>query len=159
MDEPGAKTNPILDKNSLGDSTDKPLANPQAVNVLPALKGASDGPPDTTAFPSQSASASQSDQPTVDIVLYHRRFYLLLLFALNGFIQGAIWNTWGPLTESTNIAFGWDDATIALFSNWGAIAYIVTAPLFPWLMDVKGKFWYQSKFLFGVYISSETFHI
>ena len=33
---------------------------------------------------------------------------------------------------------GWTDADIALLTNWGPIAFVVSAPFFSWVMDVKG---------------------
>ncbi len=76
--------------------------------------------------------------PNPPVTLYYRRFYILLLFSLCGFTQGCVWNTWGPLSQSAKIAFGWDDSTIVLMSNVGVIAYLLSAAFFSWLMDVKG---------------------
>ena len=55
-------------------------------------------------------------------------------------MQGMVWNTWGPISDSAEFAFHWDNATIATMSNWGPIAYILVAFLFAWLMDVKGSY-------------------
>ena len=135
MDKPEADASTVMDGRTLVDHAFNTGAEPQTMDGQSPSRGVSAGPLDTIAF--FPSAKTYSNQPRT--VLYYRRFYLLLLFALNGFIQGAIWNTWGPLTESTDIAFGWDDATIALMSNWGPIGYIIATPLFSWLMDVKGK--------------------
>ncbi|OWF51146.1 disrupted in renal carcinoma protein 2-like [Mizuhopecten yessoensis] len=70
--------------------------------------------------------------------VYKRRWYVLVVFSLVAAIQGGYWNTWGPIAASTEEAFGWDDADIALLSNWGPIAYLISAVFFGWLIDVKG---------------------
>jgi len=63
---------------------------------------------------------------------------MAVLSALVAFSQGCIWNTWGPIASSSEEAFGWSDADIALLSNWGPIAFVVGALFFSWLLDVKG---------------------
>lgn len=70
--------------------------------------------------------------------VYRRRWYILMLFALMGFMQNISWNTWGPLSQSVKIAFGWTNADVALLTNWGCITYIISAAFYSWLMDVKG---------------------
>lgn len=76
--------------------------------------------------------------PVVETHVYKRRWYVLLVFSLVAAVQGGYWNTWGPIAASTEEAFGWDDADIALLSNWGPIAYIISAVFFAWVIDVKG---------------------
>lgn len=78
--------------------------------------------------------------PYTEVKIYKRRWIILSAFAMLGFIQGAIWNTWGPISSTSKIVFPhWNDATIALLSNWGNICYVIF--LFPviWIMDTKGK--------------------
>lgn len=70
--------------------------------------------------------------------LYKRRWYMLFVFSMIAFVQGGIWNTWGPIAAASEEAFGWTDADIALFANWGPIAYLVATFPFAWLIDVKG---------------------
>ncbi|XP_033744145.1 solute carrier family 49 member 4-like [Pecten maximus] len=69
--------------------------------------------------------------------VYKRRWYVLLIFSLVAAVQGGYWNTWGPIAASTEEAFGWDDADIALLSNWGPIAYIISAVFFAWVIDCQ----------------------
>lgn len=69
---------------------------------------------------------------------YKRRWYILFLFSLLCFLQNLVWNTWSPLAESVGLALGWTNADVALQANWGCIVYIISAPFFSWLMDVKG---------------------
>ncbi len=76
-------------------------------------------------------------QDTVKI--YPRRWYILGLFSLLGLTQSAIWNTWGPISDSAILVFGWNDAQIAMFANIGNILFCVTVFLSSWVMDVLGK--------------------
>ncbi|XP_063417712.1 solute carrier family 49 member 4-like [Mytilus trossulus] len=80
-----------------------------------------------------------SDQKTnVKLKVYKRRWYVLLLFSLFAFTQGGLWNTWGPIADSSEDAFSLKDADIALFANWGPISYIVGAIAAAWMVDNKG---------------------
>ena len=72
--------------------------------------------------------------------LYKRRWYILFVFSMIAFVQGGIWNTWGPIAAASEEAFGWTDADIALYANWGPIAYLVATFPFAWLIDVKGMY-------------------
>lgn len=76
-----------------------------------------------------------------EIRVYKRRWYVLILFSLLAFTQGSFWITWGPIAASSEYAFGWSDADIALYANWGPIAFIVTALVMSWIVDVKGLRW------------------
>ncbi|XP_061172398.1 solute carrier family 49 member 4 homolog [Saccostrea echinata] len=69
---------------------------------------------------------------------YKRRWYVLFLYSLTAFLQSAVWNTWGPITQSAEVVFGWKDSQIGLLANWGNIAFLIT--VFPtcYLMDTKG---------------------
>jgi hypothetical protein len=72
------------------------------------------------------------------VAIYKRRWYILLVFSLLNIAQNAVWNTWNPLSQSVQIAFGWTLSDIALLTNWGCITYVISMPFFSWLMDVKG---------------------
>jgi len=72
--------------------------------------------------------------------VFKRRWYILVLFSLVCMTQSAIWNTWGPLTQSAKIAFDWSLDDIALLTNWGGIMYVCSMVFFSWLMDVKGLY-------------------
>ena len=70
---------------------------------------------------------------------YRRRWFVLGVFSMACFLQAAIWNTWGPITQSAEVVFGWEDSQIGMLANWGNIAYIFT--VFPacYFMDTKGN--------------------
>jgi len=76
------------------------------------------------------------------IQVFKRRWYILILYSLVNVMQSMIWNTWGPLSLSAQIAFGWSLDEIALLTNWGCIMYALSTFFFSWLMDVKGTAYY-----------------
>ncbi|XP_055860116.1 solute carrier family 49 member 4-like isoform X3 [Biomphalaria glabrata] len=73
--------------------------------------------------------------------VYTRRWYILTVFSLFAFTQSCFWNTWGPISTSSEVAFGWTDSTVAWLTNWGPISYVITGLTFPWILQVKGLRW------------------
>ncbi|GFN90272.1 disrupted in renal carcinoma protein 2-like protein, partial [Plakobranchus ocellatus] len=73
--------------------------------------------------------------------VYKRRWYILITYSLFAMSQNGIWNTWGPISASSEEAFGWHDSTIAWLNNWGPVAYILLGLFYPWLLQVKGLRW------------------
>lgn len=74
--------------------------------------------------------------------VYGRRWLVLCLFSLLGFMQGMVWNFWGPIQNSAVRAFGFSKSDIAVLVLWGPVGFIPWL-LFMWLMDKKGEFgWY-----------------
>ncbi|XP_078661169.1 solute carrier family 49 member 4 homolog isoform X2 [Branchiostoma floridae x Branchiostoma belcheri] len=71
-------------------------------------------------------------------VLYRRRWYVLAVFSLLGVAQGAVWNSWGPISVSAKLAFGWKDSDIALLENWDNITYVAFTVVAMWILVVKG---------------------
>lgn len=74
----------------------------------------------------------------VETALYKRRWYVMIVFSVLAMVQGGLWNTWGPIAESSEKAFDWTDGDIALFTNWGPIGYLIATFPLAWLIDVKG---------------------
>ncbi|XP_042211987.1 solute carrier family 49 member 4 homolog [Homarus americanus] len=76
---------------------------------------------------------------SVEVRVYKRRWWILFLFAGMGFMQCAVWNTWGPITASVKLAYpNWDDAEIALLSMWGTITMIMGLAPMTLLLQTKG---------------------
>ncbi|KAK0149698.1 Disrupted in renal carcinoma protein 2 [Merluccius polli] len=69
--------------------------------------------------------------------VYGRRWLVLALFSLLGFMQGMVWNSWGPVQNSAMRAFGFTKSDIAVLVLWGPVGYVPWL-LFMWLMDNKG---------------------
>nr|XP_027237352.1 disrupted in renal carcinoma protein 2 homolog isoform X1 [Penaeus vannamei] len=75
----------------------------------------------------------------IDVKVYKRRWWILFLFAGLGFMQCAVWNTWGPITSSVKLAYSsWTDAEIALLSMWGTITMIFGLIPMTALLQLKG---------------------
>lgn len=70
--------------------------------------------------------------------VYGQRWLVLLLFSLLGFVQGLVWNTWGPIQNSARQALAFSSLDIALLVFWGPIGFVPSF-VFMWLMDKKGK--------------------
>ncbi|XP_026073510.1 solute carrier family 49 member 4 [Carassius auratus] len=83
--------------------------------------------------PSQPAI---NTQPVFSRV-YGRRWVVLTMFSLLGFMQGLVWNTWGPIQISAKHVFEFTSTDIAVLVMWGPVGYLPWL-LFMWLMDKKG---------------------
>ncbi|XP_035378914.1 solute carrier family 49 member 4 isoform X2 [Electrophorus electricus] len=79
---------------------------------------------------------SSREQPGSSRV-FGRRWVVLALFSTLGFLQGMVWNTWGPIQNSAKHAFGFTSKDVAVLVIWGPVGYIPWL-LFVWLMDKKG---------------------
>ncbi|KAG8432141.1 hypothetical protein GDO86_016683 [Hymenochirus boettgeri] len=69
--------------------------------------------------------------------LFGRRWLVLFLFSLLSFLQGLVWNSWGPIQNSAQAAFGFSKIDIALLVLWGPIGFLPCF-LLMWLMDTRG---------------------
>lgn len=70
--------------------------------------------------------------------VYKRRWYILIIFSIVASLNNLIWNTWGPIQGTSQVAFGWDNTTITLLADWGPISFVVAVVPMCWLMDMKG---------------------
>ncbi|CAH1773314.1 unnamed protein product [Owenia fusiformis] len=80
---------------------------------------------------------SITDDSTNTVILYKRRWYILILFSLVSTTQAAVWNTFGPIGNSVKFVFGWSDGILALPPALGNVAYFIF-PFTSWVMDDKG---------------------
>ncbi|XP_053554049.1 solute carrier family 49 member 4 [Bombina bombina] len=69
--------------------------------------------------------------------VFGRRWLVLILFSAMAFLQGLVWNTWGPVQNSAKTAYGFSNLDIALLVLWGPIGFLPCF-FFMWLMDNKG---------------------
>ncbi|XP_042863970.1 uncharacterized protein LOC122248178 [Penaeus japonicus] len=61
---------------------------------------------------------------------YYTRFWVLAVFSTIAFLQSMVWGTFGPILESAEAAFGWSDAMVAAFPNWGPVIVVLfTIPM------------------------------
>ncbi|XP_075887121.1 solute carrier family 49 member 4 [Nelusetta ayraudi] len=87
--------------------------------------------------PLLTPNRSTSNGQPVNSRVYRRRWLVLCLFCLLGFMQGMVWNFWGPIQNSAVRAFGFSKSDIAVLVLWGPVGFIPWL-LFMWLMDKKG---------------------
>ncbi|XP_042864097.1 solute carrier family 49 member 4 homolog [Penaeus japonicus] len=89
-------------------------------------------PPDLMAPPENEAEG-------VTTHIYPKRFWILIVYSLLAWFQCAQWNTWGPISESVDVAFsGWGSQTVAMMGNWGTIMFVVGVVPMCWLLEAKG---------------------
>lgn len=75
-------------------------------------------------FAAQRASVESADLP--ELRVYPLRWYILALFSAMACLQCVVWNTWGPIETGARFAFGWDEATVPMFANWGTIMFVAS---------------------------------
>ena len=56
-------------------------------------------------------------------------------------IQCLVWNTYGPIDEAMNYAYGWSDSTVAFMANWGTIMFVVA--VVPLSLMLEKRYLYQ----------------
>ncbi|XP_074514061.1 solute carrier family 49 member 4 [Sebastes fasciatus] len=78
-----------------------------------------------------------SSSPPARSRVYRSRWLVLTLFSLLGFMQGMVWNFWGPIQISAGLAFNFTKSDIAVLVLWGPVGFVPWL-LFMWLMDKKG---------------------
>ncbi|XP_063413837.1 solute carrier family 49 member 4 homolog [Mytilus trossulus] len=79
-----------------------------------------------------------TDESVPRTKVYKRRWYVMVIFCLFAMSQGGSWSIYGPISATTEDAFGWSDSNIALLTAWGPIAYLITTFPFAWLIETKG---------------------
>ena len=61
----------------------------------------------------------------------------LVVFFLLGFVQCAVWGTFGQIPTATEQAYNVEKSTITLLLNWGAIVYLPVIPLSSQLLTYR----------------------
>jgi len=69
-------------------------------------------------------SVESSDLPL--LVVYTRRWYILILFGLLACHQCIVWNTFGPIESGVQFAYNWSNSTTPMFANWGTIMFCLS---------------------------------
>lgn len=69
--------------------------------------------------------------------VFGRRWLVLIVFSCLGFLQGLVWNSWGPIQVSARAVYGFSALDIALLVLWGPIGFLPCF-FFMWMMDKKG---------------------
>ncbi|PVD36117.1 hypothetical protein C0Q70_03090 [Pomacea canaliculata] len=85
--------------------------------------------------PQPSGAAGESP---VTVRPSKQRWYMLLVCFLYSMTQSCVWNTFGPISTTSKEVFDWTDANISLLSACGPIAFVLTGPVFSWIIEEKG---------------------
>ena len=83
---------------------------------------------------------------TDQVKVYKTRWFILLVYCINGVLQNAMWNTWGPIEATARAVYKWDSYVIDLMAAWGSITFCLTMVPFAWIMDVKGKLMWAANY-------------
>jgi len=70
--------------------------------------------------------------------LYGQRWYVLLIFSMLEMHQNLVWTSFSPIALAVEKAYGWSDATIATFLNWGCIAFLFCLAPLTRFLDTRG---------------------
>ncbi|RXG71018.1 Disrupted in renal carcinoma protein 2-like protein [Armadillidium vulgare] len=66
------------------------------------------------------------DESSVEIRAYPTRFWILAVFSFFAFYQTVVWGTFGPIMDSAQAAFGWEDSIIAILQKLGPAQLAIT---------------------------------
>ncbi|KAL7636258.1 UNVERIFIED_CONTAM: hypothetical protein RMT77_013016 [Armadillidium vulgare] len=78
------------------------------------------------------------DESSVEIRAYPTRFWILAVFSFFAFYQTVVWGTFGPIMDSAQAAFGWEDSIIAILQSLGPAAVIVFILPSNWFTQTYG---------------------
>ena len=79
-------------------------------------------------------SVESSDLPV--LMVYTRRWYILLLFGLLACHQCIVWNTFGPIESGVQFAYNWENSTAPMLANWGTIMFCLSVVPLSKLVEV-----------------------
>ena len=72
-----------------------------------------------------------------------------MIQGLLGVLQGCMWNTWGPISDSVQLVYGWSNSHIGNLALAGNVVYSLTALPVCYIIDVYGKKTIESLFHFS----------
>ena len=80
----------------------------------------------------------ETSQIVQTLHVYKRRWYMLAVFSMVAFLQGALCSVWSVITPSVEVVFQWTDQDISLMQIWIYLAFLIM--MFPMaiLVDMKG---------------------
>ena len=68
------------------------------------------------------------------------RWYVLFVFALANILNNFLWATWGPISGSAMLIYGWSENTLFWVVNAGNITGFLFVLLGCYLVELKGKY-------------------
>ncbi|KAJ8307424.1 hypothetical protein KUTeg_015508 [Tegillarca granosa] len=84
-------------------------------------------------------AADNSTLPPSTPNAYKRRWWIVFIYCSCVAAQVIFYNSFGPITESTEGYFGWTDGMIGLLANWFCIAVICGMFPLSYLIQKKGN--------------------
>ena len=127
---------PVLTDDSLDESTQESRETPHLLeNGSLNPQYLEPQPPSQHALPKQDSTDSCG---VPEMKAYKRRWYILIVFSALACHQCTIWNTWGPIASSVQVAYGWSDGTVAMMANWGTIMFVISVVPLSWFIEHKG---------------------
>ncbi|KAL4237957.1 Solute carrier 49 member 4 [Mactra antiquata] len=66
------------------------------------------------------------------------RWYVITLVSMANILNNYLWATWGPISQSVYLVYGWTDSTLFWVVNVGNITGVLSAIIGIYLLDVKG---------------------
>lgn len=85
---------------------------------------------------------STQDGPVDDNVKYRTnsvRWYVITVVSLANILNNYLWATWGPISQSVYLVYGWTDNTLFWVVNISNICGFLSVLLGIYLVDVKGN--------------------
>ncbi|XP_070174302.1 solute carrier family 49 member 4-like [Littorina saxatilis] len=67
-----------------------------------------------------------------------RRWYVLVLYCLYACGQSTVTNTFGPLSITASVVYGWEEQTVLLLNFMGPLAFLLSGGFFCWIVTHKG---------------------
>jgi len=112
---------------------------PPPYTILDSVTASASRPANSSNYlPKQESAESSGSTGLPEMKLYGQRWYILLVFGLMACHQCLVWNTWGPIASSVQVAYDWSDGTVAMMANWGTIMFVLTAVPLSWMIESKG---------------------
>ncbi|XP_052271038.1 solute carrier family 49 member 4-like [Dreissena polymorpha] len=66
------------------------------------------------------------------------RWYVLSMVSMATIVNNFLWSSWGSISQSTQLAYGWSEETLFWVTNVGNITGFIFALLGVYLVDIKG---------------------
>jgi hypothetical protein len=67
------------------------------------------------------------------------RWYVIAIVSLGNVLNNFLWATWGPISQSVYLVYGWTDNTLFWVVNVGNITGFLSVLFGVYLVDCKGK--------------------
>jgi len=94
----------------------------------------------------------QKEEVTQSHVVYKSRWYIISLVSMATVLNNYLWATYGPISESAKLVYGWSEDTLFLVINVCNITAFLFTLLGSFLVDFRGIVMVLCKSLFYKYL-------